>query len=102
MNRRGKKLNNPADQPVNLSLAEEINMLRYAMKRVFACAQGEPQQDLATWGNALTLLSTSASRLARLLKTHSDLNQGQAGDVLTLLHQALRQIESDQGKEAGG
>ncbi|HEY62647.1 MAG TPA: hypothetical protein G4N95_08345 [Anaerolineae bacterium] len=72
-------------------------MLRYAIRRVFACAQDEEQQDLGTWGNALTTLSIAASRLGRLLKTQKDLSGGESDSVVAMLHRALKEINREEG-----
>ncbi len=82
--------------PVSLDLTDEIAMLRYAIRRVFACAKDEEQQDLITWGNVLTLLSNAANRLGRLLKTQRDLSGGEEDAVAAMLHQALKEINRDE------
>lgn len=84
-------------RPISMDLSEEISMLRYAIRRVFACAQDEEQQDLGTWGNALTTLSIAASRLGRLLKTQKDLSGGESDSVVAMLHRALKEINREEG-----
>ena len=95
------KGNSPQDfgkekPPLSLDLSEEISMLRFAIRRVFACAQDEEAQDLATWGNALTLLSLAAFRLGRLLKTQKDLTSGESDALAAMLHQALKEINREE------
>lgn len=78
-------------------LADEINLIRILMRRVFeyASAEGGDGEPLAVWSSALAALGDASTRLAGLLRAQRDLTAGSSNEILDALSAALREVNED-------
>ncbi|MCL4562311.1 MAG: hypothetical protein M1281_17075 [Chloroflexi bacterium] len=86
--RRGEMDDLDLTGPVRL--ADEIQMMRVVIRRVFDQANDEAA-DLETWSQALETLGAAASRLATLLRTQNHLDKHDK-EVTDALSHALSQV----------
>jgi hypothetical protein len=73
----------PAPEPFRLKrkgLAEEIDILRRTVRRLFDTAEGQDDEKSV---RTLNILSNAAARLARLVETQARLPEGDQDDELT-------------------
>lgn len=81
-------------------LADEINLMRVLIRRVFEYANtAESGEDgptqLEVWSTALNALGAASTRLAGLLRAQRDLTAGSSNEILDALSAALREVNSD-------
>lgn len=94
--RRGEAEELEAMEP---GLHAEIAMLRLAIARVFAMAEGE-EMELASMLHWLETLSRAAQKIERLVRTQVSIS-GEANSTLEVLNQALAQVV-DEWKSSPG
>lgn len=80
---------------VSSGLMDEIALLRVSMRRLFESASREPEQSRKMWAETVQVISSSASRLASLLRTQKDLGGSQEWETLRLLYEVLEEVNQD-------
>jgi hypothetical protein len=77
-------------------LIDEIALLRVLIRRVFEKVD-EIDDDVENWARMLNTLSIASTRLASLLKTQKNLNDGEGSELSNALIQALSEVKDELG-----
>jgi hypothetical protein len=98
--RKPKRMVGRRKQKPSGSLADEIEMLRQAIRQVWA--KTDSDKDLDVWTKTLDNLGKACQRLATVLKAEAEMNVGEPiGDiVLRLAPEALEEIKRMDQEEA--
>lgn len=78
------------------ALADEINMLRLVIRRVFDSA-GEVEMGMEQWSELLETLGRGAVRLATLMRSQKQMAGSQQSQIEAAFNQALAEVLAEKG-----